>query len=82
METAFGSACVSQRNERLLWINHDMSWSEMFLNIQRRAIFCRTGGENQINNWECSPIQYTKMSNESFSNPMLSLRKTLKVSIN
>ena len=50
METAFGSGSVSPKNEGLLWINHDMSWSEVLLNIQRRATFCRTGDENQINN--------------------------------
>ena len=50
VETAFGSGCVSQRNEGLLSINHDMSWSEVLMNIQRSPIFCRTGDENQTNN--------------------------------
>ena len=50
VETAFGSGCVFQRNKGLLWINHDIPWSEVLLNIQRSAIFCRTGDENQTNN--------------------------------
>ena len=50
VERAFRSGHVSQRNEGLISINHNMSWSEVLLNNQRSALFCRTGDGNQRNN--------------------------------
>ena len=41
MELAFRSCWVSPRNDGLLLINHDISRSEVLLNIQKRLILSR-----------------------------------------
>ena len=48
----------------------------MLLNVQKSAIFCRTGNESQRNNYECSTMQSTKTLNRSISK---SLKYELRV---